>query len=208
MRTINCPSCGAEGRIDNPASVSYTCPYCDNIVLFDKEGLKLSGKSSRLSEGFSRLYRGATGAIDGKRFYILGRVRYSFGRGFWDEWLLDIGEDEPVWLTEDNYELSLQSPYDLANPPAINKLKVGKNISLRGLKFRIQESGKAKCIGIEGELPRSILPDEEYLYVDGSSLDGKYSFGIEFDDDLKPACYIGTWLTQDKLVMDENDYGW
>ena len=208
MRTISCPSCGAEGRVDNPASVSYTCPYCENIVLFDKEGLKLSGKSSRLSEGFSRLYRGATGSIDGKRFYVLGRVRYSFGRGFWDEWLLDVGEETPVWLTEDNYELSLQAPHSPSELPDMSTLKVGKDITLGGHTFRIQESGKAKCLGIEGELPKSILPDEEYMYIDGSSLDGKNNFGIEFDDDLSPSCYIGTWLTQDKLVMDENDYGW
>ena len=41
-----------------------------------------------------------------------------------------------------------------------------------------------------------------------SSLDGKKSFGIEFDDSDTPSCFIGTWIDQDKLTMDDNNYAW
>jgi hypothetical protein len=40
---------------------------------------------------------------------VMGRVRYSFGSGFWDEWFLEFNDGTIGWLTEDNHELALQT---------------------------------------------------------------------------------------------------
>ena len=82
---IQCPSCGAGRTIRNPGVITIVCEYCGNAVYWDQEKIANAGKQSILPEGFSRLFRGATGSLLNKRFCVLGRVRYSFGRGFWDE---------------------------------------------------------------------------------------------------------------------------
>jgi hypothetical protein len=63
----------------------------------------------KFGEGFTRLFRGATGRLEKRPFVVMGRVRYSFGSGFWDEWFLEFGDGTIGWLTEDNHELALQT---------------------------------------------------------------------------------------------------
>ena len=172
MKRIGCPSCGAEHELRDPSTVSFVCDYCDNVVVWDEQGMKLSGKQSRLSEGFSRLYRGAMGEIKGQRFQVLGRVRYSFGRGFWDEWYLMLETGESIWISEDNHELCQQNKVGASEQFGhSSNYSVGEDLDVEGKTFRIQEIGEAVCLGIEGALPKEILPDERYQYVDGSSLD-------------------------------------
>ena len=76
-------------------------------MLVDKDW-KPTGKKSRLSQGFSRLYCGALCTIHGNEYRVVGRVRYSYGKGFWDEWyaLNDTGEGS--WITEDDHAFSVQ----------------------------------------------------------------------------------------------------
>ncbi|MBM73754.1 MAG: hypothetical protein CMK59_00020 [Proteobacteria bacterium] len=211
MNKIQCPSCGAEQKIQNPATVSLVCEYCSNIVVWDEAGLKLAGKESRLTEGFSRLFRGATGSVKGQRFAVVGRVRYSFGRGFWDEWYLALETGEYVWLTEDNHELALQKEIDARQEfKDFHGYSLGDELEIDGETFRVQELGMAKCLGLEGELPSGYLPDETYPYVDGSSLNGAKTFGLEFDEPDSGAAkaFVGTWVKPSELEVDENDYSW
>ena len=174
--------------------------------------MKASGRESRLTEGFSRLFRGATGSIKGERFVVVGRVRYSFGRGFWDEWYLAFETGAYAWLTEDNHELALQ--IELEDDLAVKDFesyRIGEELKINGEVFRIQELGMAKCLGLEGELPAGYLPDEVYPYVDGSSLNGAQTFGLEFDEPesgSKARVFVGTWLKAADLEVDEDDYSW
>ena len=83
-------------------------------------------------------------------------------------------------------------------------------MQINGDVFRIQELGMAKCLGLEGELPSGYLPDESYPYVDGSSLNGEKTFGLEFDEPEsdKARAFVGTWLKAEDLEIDECDYSW
>lgn len=191
---IQCAACGAEQKVVNPAAISVQCPYCDAVLMLVEADWQDSGQKSRLSQGFSQLYRGAFCTIQQQDIQIVGRVRYSFGRGFWDEWygLTDTGEG--VWITEDNHEFSIQVRVlnaDISfNPETV---AVGDEVSVQNRTYRILERGEAVCLGLEGELPKGLLPDEQYLYADGSSLDGQYALGIEFDGD-EPAIFVGEWI--------------
>ena len=210
MKSITCPSCGAENSLSNPVVVSFVCPYCDNISYIEQDALQSTGKKSRLSEGFSRLFRGGTGVIDDKKFIVLGRVRYAFGRGFWDEWFVEWDTAETSWITEDNHEFALQKGTQSSTRFSFSSLAVGSRIKFQGTDFQIMEIGEAKCLGIEGFLPKEILPDECYSYIDGVSLDGKQSLGLEYDEgkDAPPRVFIGTWIEHKQLQMDEENYDW
>ena len=212
MKKINCPQCAAEHQLRDPSTITFVCEYCDNVVLWDQQGVSLSGKQSRLTEGFSRLYRGATGSIQNIRFEVLGRVRYSFGRGFWDEWYLMFENGEHLWITEDNHEFCRQNQIDNNEYlEAFENYELRQEITLDGTSFVIQEMGEAICLGIEGQLPKNILPNECYPFIDGSCLEGKRTFGLEYDGaqkDTLPSVFVGTWFEAEDLVVDDETLEW
>lgn len=159
-----------------------------------------------LPEGFTRLYRGATGTLRGTRFEVLGRVRYGFERGFWDEWYVRLEDGDTAWVTEDDHLLALET--ELAEADAIDPdLQIGQVITLAGVPYLILEVGQARCLGIEGQVPRGVLPDETYAYVDGASVDGKRTMGIERDDD-PPTVFVGERLQHEDVVLDDEGEDW
>ena len=166
-----------------------------------------AGKHAVLPEGFTRLYTGATGTLFDRRFVVLGRARYRFDRGFWDEWALERQDGALVWLTEDNHELSLQSKVDGVPVEPFESFHVGLAFSLVDQTFVVEEMGEAQCIGIEGDLPRTFELGETYPFVDASTRDGRHALGIEFDDD-PPSVYLGRWLRFASLRLDDEGVDW
>ena len=200
---VQCPTCGAEQRVVNPAAVSVQCPYCDAIMMLVDQGWTPTGKKSRLSQGFSRLYCGALCTIESQEYRIVGRVRYSYGKGFWDEWYALTHTGQGTWITEDDHEFSIQtevSSTDISRD--IQALSIGDEVVIANQTYRILEIGEAVCLGIEGELPKGVLPDERYRYADGGSLDGTSALGIEYDD-TPPTVFVGRWIQAKDIQVAE-----
>jgi len=207
-QSLNCPSCGASHSLANPGIVMFSCEYCGTAVYWDREKIRAAGKQAVVPEGFSRLYRGAAGTIRQKRFIVIGRARYSFGRGFWDEWYLERSDNTMIWLSEDNHELCWQSRIELDPPPLPFEMYCpGAIIQARDLVLAVREVGHAECIGIEGDLPKHVEVGETYPYVDAGSRDGSYALGIEYDDDT-PSVFFGRWLKWAELKLDDEGAEW
>jgi len=206
-QSIACPSCGANHDIYNPGVITVVCDYCGNAVYWDPEKIENAGRQSVLPEGFTRLFRGATGRLENRAFVVMGRVRYSFGKGFWDEWFLEFGDGTIGWLTEDNHELALQTRMSSKNIPPIEGLAPGKKFKVRKIDFVVQEVGEAECIGVEGDLPIKVQTGETYRFADASSPDGKYTFGIEYDA-VPPALFMGRWIAFAVLKLNDEGLDW
>lgn len=204
---IQCPSCGAGHTIHNPGVITVVCEYCGNAVYWDEEKIANAGKQSVLPEGFSRLFRRATGSLFNKRFEVLGRVRYSFGKGFWDEWFLEFENGEIGWLSEDNHEFAYENALPGANVPAIAQLSPGTKLTLKKQVFVIEEVGEAECLGVEGDLPLQLQTGEKYAFADGSTPTGQYTLGIEYDND-PPTVFLGRWVKYASLKLDDEAGEW
>lgn len=199
---IQCATCGAEQQVVNPAAISVQCPYCDSISMLVDASWQPTGKKSRLSQGFSRLYCGALCTIQGDEYRIVGRVRYSYGNGFWDEWYALDDTGRGTWITEDDHEFSIQRLVSTDKvATSVQSLAIGDEVMIESITYRILERGTAVCLGIEGELPKGILPDETYAYADGSSLDGRFALGIEYDD-TPPTIFVGEWVEAKTIAVD------
>ena len=113
----------------------------------------------------------------------------------------------PLWITEDNHEFCRQN--QIESPPNLEDFKnyeLRQEINLDGTSFVIKEMGEAICLGIEGFLPKNILPNETYNFVDGSCLEGKRTFGLEYDGEDPndpPTVFIGTWFVSEDIVLDD-----
>lgn len=204
---IFCPSCGARHDLYNPGIITIVCEYCGTAVYWDEEKIETAGKQSILPEGFSRIYRGATGTLSQKRFFVLGRVRYSFGKGFWDEWYLEFNDGTLGWLIEDNHELSLETRITSKKIPPFSSLHPGFKFSIKKIMFVVEEVGLAECLGVEGNIPAAIQSGEKYAFADASSPDGHYTLGIEYDED-PPTIFFGRWLDYSSLRMDDEGLEW
>lgn len=204
---INCPSCGAGHDVKNPGLITFVCEYCGNAVYWDEGGIKDVGKQSILPEGFSRMYRGALGSLLNKRFEVLGRVRYSFGKGFWDEWYIEFEKGGTAWLSEDNHEFALETETQNIRVPEFDALYPGYKIKSKDTAFIVEEIGYAECLGVEGDLPKMIQSGERYKYADGSSPDGRYTIGIEYDE-TPPTVFFGRWIKYASLKLDDEGLDW
>ena len=210
MSSLVCSACGAPISINNPATVSVACSYCDCVMMRTDGGVKEKGKQSRLPEGYSRLYRGAMGTIGEHNFQVLGRVRYSFGLGFWDEWYVMLDSGEGHWITEDDYSFSFQVLYrGVVDVLPYSKYSVGDNLTLGDRDYQVKEIGMAECLGIEGEVPKGILPHEKYPYLDAVSYDGTHVLGLEFDNEqYRPTAFVGRWLKTSDIRLEDEELEW
>jgi len=199
-RAVQCPSCGAQHEVSNPGITALGCRYCHTLIYWDAQAVHDSGRKAVLDPPSSALRVGEECTLNRQRHQVLGRVRYSFGAGVWDEWFLESPKGEIVWLTEDEKEFAVEKPVT-ADPkvPAFDKLRVGATISVHQRPFLVEEMGKATCQGVEGQVPWVVLPDEVYPFADLASPDGKTSLGVEYDQQGAPSLFLGEFVPQDAL---------
>ena len=138
---FSCPTCGAAQQITNPGVVMAVCEYCENAIIWDEDAIRSAGKKATLSEGFTRLYRGASGTLLKKRFRVLGRVRYSFGGGFWDEWFVELSDGKSGWLSEDHHQLALETEVKGVVKP-YSQMRPGLHVRLRDQDLKVRSNSK------------------------------------------------------------------
>ena len=146
------------------------CGYCGQTSYVNIGHLTAAGGSPVvLADYGSVLAVGKRGSVKTKDFEVLGRLRFDYEDGFWDEWLvlLDGEPDTETWLQEDEGEFTLFRRVALENPPRFEELTVGNETSIRGEPVFVTEKSRATISGGEGELPFRIVRGEKADYADG-----------------------------------------
>jgi hypothetical protein len=147
------------------------------------------------------LYLDARGTWKGRQFTVMGRVRYQYAQGFWDEWMVSFSDGDNRWIGEDEAELTImrqrkssraQHFHDQATP--------GKRINLGERAYHVDEKSTARCVGGEGHLPFVIAQDDEIGYVELSA--GKQRVATIEVSDGDARLYMGTRLRAADLLMD------
>jgi len=93
-RSLTCPSCGGPITVESAYTTLVVCPYCGSSLNIHDTGVDITGRTAKLAQYPSRLSIGAGGQIRGRPFRALGRVRYQYDDGFWDEWFLQFGDGQ------------------------------------------------------------------------------------------------------------------
>ncbi len=180
---LQCPTCGGEVPLYNRFSHVVVCPFCQSTLIYGEEALRVKGKQSVLPPSRLPIKVGLQGKIQGKDFIILGRIRYQWERGYWDEWFIGFDDGSFAWLTEEDGEIMLENvgkfPKNFIN---WEKTQVGENLQLLEKSWKVLEKNTAVCIGGEGQLPFELVPQERIYYLELESEDG--TFGTyEIDED-------------------------
>ena len=203
-RQLQCPNCGGSHTLVNPGISMLVCEFCQATVYWSEDQALQLGTQSILPEGDTRLYMGATGTLLGKAYQVVGHVRLEVDRASWDEWYLQIDGKKAAWLSEGGRQLALSRPLKLEEEaPDPEDIQVGFRIKLSGHVFSVREMGQARCVGGEGQLPFTLLPGEQYPYMDIATLDGKHSGTLEYDEEGEPHAYLGQPLTHEQLTVND-----
>lgn len=197
--TIGCPQCGAPIEVRDRFSHAAVCDHCQSSVEFGADAARVRGRMSVLPAGSSTIVTGVGGRFEGRDFRVLGRIRYGWERGYWDEWFLGFEDGEAAWLSEEAGALKLTRPAPVSvDLSAVRAMEVGGSLRLAGSRWRISERGQAKVDGAEGQVPYVAEQDAEIEFVDLNSDDGgaaTVEFGLESGGRL----FVGRPVQPDEL---------
>ncbi|HNW27268.1 MAG TPA: DUF4178 domain-containing protein [Spirochaetota bacterium] len=169
MAAAQCTSCGAPVEIKNRFSKVLVCSYCGTHLKVTGDGFDAAGKHPKLAEFPSIFQVGSRGTILGKPFTALGRMRYNYPGGHFDEWFLEY-DGGTAWLTEDEGTYSLFTEVEEAVEfPDITAVRAGQNVMVGNKKVMVKEKGTAEIAGAEGELSFYVEPGTKVVYMDGVS---------------------------------------
>ena len=172
MQTLKCSNCGAELPVQNQFVRTVTCRFCDSVYLVrGSDSLESMGQAASLADYPSRLSVGMRGQLRGRDFTVLGRIRYSYDAGFWEEW--QIGWDDgapPDWLEEDEGLWVLYKRERIKSAlPAYDTIRVGSVVPVNTYQVFVTEKRKARVTGYEGQFA-SVLPLQgTFGYFEGSA---------------------------------------
>lgn len=162
QKSHNCPQCGDLLSIYFKYSKLIKCNSCGSAIFLEDDVVKLIGKSAVLSPEPSLIQLHKPFKFQNKRFTPLGKIRYSYGRGFWEEWFLKDDKNQEFWLSIDEGDFVLEEKIKFSLPFKKNHtFKVGQNFN----EYQVTEIGTGVCVGFEGELPEAIKLDESHTYV-------------------------------------------
>jgi hypothetical protein len=200
---LSCPSCGAPVPLASAAVPYAVCGHCQTLILREGDDLKAIGKSAVLPFDVSPIQIGTRGTADGQRFEVIGRVRWGWSDGSWNEWLLSVGAGT-AWLGEAMglYVLLAEAPELLETPlgrhfASGGAIPLGATIDVSGARFTATDIKQAHSLGGEGQLPFPCPTDWTMTNVDFRSEAGG-ALSLQRDDDGVSA-WLGRYVSLDEL---------
>ena len=172
MANLACENCGAALPIKNQFVRTATCEFCGSTyVVRGSDSLESTGKAASLADYPSRLRVGMTGKVKGKPFTVIGRVRYHYDTGYWEEWQIQWEDGSPPdWLEEDEGLWTLYHRERVRSAiPAFDQIRVGATVAVNTYQVYITEKRTGKVAGQEGQFS-SVLPLQgTFSYFEGAA---------------------------------------
>lgn len=199
--TVNCPNCGAEVVFRSAALPARVCDHCQTMLVRSDAGVAVAGKSSPLPFDVSPLRIGMRGRDGEAPFEVIGRVRWGWTDGSWNEWLLLFGDGSSGWLGDAMGQFMLLReapvPDSLRQRVLSGKLMPGTLFDVIGARMMVGDSREVVCLAAEGELPFTPTPGSKIYSIDLRGEDGE-SATLQRDGD-EVELYTGRYLTLDEL---------
>lgn len=179
---LNCAACGAPVTLAHRFVKMVVCSHCGSTLAVQDDRLDPTGKSAALAEIPTRFQVGVRGAIRGRPFTILGRVRFTTDDGPWDEWYVAFDDGAVAWLEEEEGGYSLAFPEPLRTPvPPFDQARLGSTFDVNGGRFFVTERCRATVAGAEGQLFFRVVPGRQVQFLDGNL--GGRTAAIEYGED-------------------------
>ena len=200
QRAANCPGCGAPVRFLWSSAVQTNCPYCHSVIVRTDVDLEKVGEVADLPPDASPIQIGTEGQFDNKNFLVVGRIRYAWKQGNWNEWHIAFSDGSDGWLADAQltYAVSFAKP---GMAPAVNadSLEPGQAFTFENRAYVVTTNTRASYVGFEGELPFTTAGHEQMLFSDLRTEDAH--FGTLDFSDAAPVLYLGREVEYDELKL-------
>ncbi|WP_236626222.1 DUF4178 domain-containing protein [Actibacterium mucosum] len=121
---------------------------------------------------------------------IHGHARFSYGRGFWDEfWGLDEAQN-PVWISVDEGDVVLQRKVHEA--PIDARASMGTTFNMMDVEYTVTERETAECVAVRGSFDEELAVGETFTFLNCTGEYGGLASG-EFWPQGE-AWFVGRWL--------------
>lgn len=143
----------------SPALPVRVCDHCRTSVMRIDEGVRDMGRAAVLPFDVSPVRMGTEGVFDGQGFAVIGRVRWGWSAGSWNEWLFLFADGAHGWLGDAMGEFSVLRERPVgelihAGPwSETPDFSVGTSMFVDGEPMTVSDSREVRCIAAEGELP-------------------------------------------------------
>lgn len=181
MLTLPCPNCGAPVSFRSPALPNRVCDHCRSMLVRSDGGVGIAGVEAALPFDVSPIRLGTRGRFDGAAFEVIGRVRWSWTDGSWNEWLCLFEGGRHGWLGEAMGQLMMTFERPLAELGSAELDRIargapaipGRIATIDGEELSIADAREVSCVAAEGELPFAALPGWTIYSVDLKAASGR-----------------------------------
>lgn len=199
-RTADCPSCGAPVQFAWSSAVQTACPYCRSILVRHDVDLEKVGIVADLPPDASPIQLFTEGVFDNRRFTVIGRIRYEWEQGGWNEWHILFSDQSTGWLSDAQAEYAVSFLAAAPGPlPRQDQIRPGQMLHISGVPFHVTHLTRVRYIGFEGELPFTTTDRSEFLTADLRTSDARFAT-IDYSE-APPLLFAGRFVSFDELRL-------
>lgn len=192
MSDLNCPNCGSQCPVALKAAKVVTCPACSTTLFLRGAHIENAGEQGIMHDAPMLFGIGDNVELGSKTIQIVGHARFSYGRGFWDEFCGLPTTGETIWISVDEGDVILQNPVTgPAQPKFRPPFKPGETLEFDGTTYTVTEVEQAECVALRGQFDEELHAGETYDFVNASA-DGYALLSGEFWG-KEAAWYTGRW---------------
>ncbi len=193
MSDQTCPNCGAAIAALLNSTRMVTCLQCDTTLFLRDDRLEKAGTQGEMHDGPMLLHLGDRITQYGMVYTIVGHARFSYGRGWWDEFWATAEDDVGVWISVDEGDVVFQKATTDDLPENIqSNIKLGDEITFQDMQFAVTEINQAECIALRGEFPELLTVGQTYKFLNLTGPGGRL-LSAEMSDG-ETDWYLGAWL--------------
>ncbi len=174
MQTLACPNCGNPLTYTSPALPVKVCERCQSVVVRRADGLERIGEAAMLPFDVSPVQLGSMGDYGGVAFTIVGRIRWGWAQGSWNEWLALFVDGSSAWLGEamGDFMLLREAEVGAGSDSLLQEFMAGRapqlgaTVRIADIDYVATDLKSAHILASEGELPFRSTTDWSIESVD------------------------------------------
>ncbi|HEU4453919.1 MAG TPA: DUF4178 domain-containing protein [Longimicrobium sp.] len=200
--TAGCPSCGAPVEFRWAGAVQTVCGSCRSVLVRTDVDLRDVGRKSSPPPSVSPVRLGTRGALEGKRFEVVGRIVYAYERGHWSEWHLAFEDGRSGWLSDAlaEYAVTFHAGADAGSVPPAAALRPGEAVRLGADEYVVGSVTRARYAGTEGELPFEYWDKETVPFADLKGREDERFATLDYSEE-PPLVFTGRYVPLEELRL-------
>lgn len=190
---LTCPNCGHPLPEQQHKVVMTTCPSCVTTLYIDGPRLLTAGAAGELHDGPQLFGVGDVVKLGRKAWEVLGHARFSYGRGWWDEYWCEDPRGKGAWISVDEGDIIVQLPLTKGTHPALRPTStLGQTFQWQKETFRVVETGQGTVTALRGAFGERLAVGDTFTYVNAQGDNGTL-MSCEGDGTGRPNWFIGDW---------------